>query len=187
MGTKEGLIEVAEDISREFGYNGFSFRDIEQRVGIRSASIHHHFKTKADLGRAILNAYKEHYLSAVQSIERASGSAPVALVNFFELMKRSLRGGARGCLCSMFAAESASLPPEVRLGVKEVYVEIEGWLAKLLERGRNEGGFIFSGDAALVSRAMFACLQGGMVSSMLFQDVGRFDEVCEVQLQLVGV
>ena len=50
MSKREALLKVAEDKVRKGGYNNFSFREIANEVGIKSASVHYHFKTKADLG-----------------------------------------------------------------------------------------------------------------------------------------
>ena len=47
--TVEAIMDAAERRIRELGYNGFSFRDIAADVGIKSASVHHHFPTKPAL------------------------------------------------------------------------------------------------------------------------------------------
>ncbi|MDP2026901.1 TetR/AcrR family transcriptional regulator [Sulfuriferula sp.] len=37
------------------GFNDFSYADIANEVGIRKASLHHHFPTKTDLGLALID------------------------------------------------------------------------------------------------------------------------------------
>ena len=51
--TVEAIMDAAERRIRELGYNGFSFRDIAADVGIKSASVHHHFPTKPALAAAV--------------------------------------------------------------------------------------------------------------------------------------
>ena len=46
--------ETAHDLIAERGYFGFSYADIAETVGIRKASIHHHFPSKVDLVVATL-------------------------------------------------------------------------------------------------------------------------------------
>jgi len=51
--TATRILDTAERLVQSRGYNGFSYADIAERVGITKASLHHHFETKATLGQAI--------------------------------------------------------------------------------------------------------------------------------------
>lgn len=51
--------ETAHDLIAERGYFGFSYADIAETVGIRKASIHHHFPSKVDLVVATLKEYEQ--------------------------------------------------------------------------------------------------------------------------------
>src|SRR3954468_11619031 len=55
--TRQAIIQAAADLLQKVGYRSFSFRDLAEVVGIRSASIHYHFRTKADLGVALVEWY----------------------------------------------------------------------------------------------------------------------------------
>ena len=55
-GTAERLMDLAEAHIRDRGYAGFSFRDLAAEVGIKSASVHHHFPTKAKMAAVVANA-----------------------------------------------------------------------------------------------------------------------------------
>ena len=59
LGTREALIRTAEQLMRTRGYSAFSYADLSESVGIRKASIHHHFPTKEDLGKALVEEYIE--------------------------------------------------------------------------------------------------------------------------------
>ena len=54
--TRAELLIQAETLVRGRGYAGFSYADLAEAVGIRKASIHHHFPTKVDLGAALVAA-----------------------------------------------------------------------------------------------------------------------------------
>jgi AcrR family transcriptional regulator len=47
--TAEKLMDLAESHIRRAGYGGFSFRDLAAEIGIKSASVHHYFPTKATM------------------------------------------------------------------------------------------------------------------------------------------
>ncbi|MCH3032011.1 TetR/AcrR family transcriptional regulator, partial [Listeria monocytogenes] len=41
--TAERVVDAAEGLVQQHGYNGFSYDDVAQLVGIKKPSIHHHF------------------------------------------------------------------------------------------------------------------------------------------------
>src|SRR4051812_42752897 len=55
--TKEQIMTVARLTVQAHGYSGLSFRELAKEIGIKSASVHHHFPTKADLGAAVARRY----------------------------------------------------------------------------------------------------------------------------------
>lgn len=61
---KNEILDCAQTLIQKRGYNGFSYADISSTVGIRKASIHHHFSTKVDLAVAVVERYRA-ILSAV--------------------------------------------------------------------------------------------------------------------------
>jgi len=56
---EHAILEVAQEMVRQGGYNNFSFRNIATAVGIKSSSVHYHFSTKEDLGVAVAKYYTE--------------------------------------------------------------------------------------------------------------------------------
>ena len=63
--TAERLMDLAEAHIRKAGYGGFSFRDLAAEVGIKSASVHHHFRTKASMAAAVARRYGDRFFAAV--------------------------------------------------------------------------------------------------------------------------
>jgi AcrR family transcriptional regulator len=60
--TAEQLMCLAEAHIRDAGYGGFSFRDLAAELGIKSASVHHHFPTKATMAAAVARRYRDRIL-----------------------------------------------------------------------------------------------------------------------------
>ena len=56
--TAERLMDLAEAHIRHRGYGGFSFRELAAEIGIKSASVHHHFPTKAAMAAAVAAAIR---------------------------------------------------------------------------------------------------------------------------------
>jgi TetR/AcrR family transcriptional repressor of nem operon len=62
--TAERLIDLAEAHIRNARYGGFSFRDLGAEIGIKSASVHHHFPTKASMAAAVARRYGDRFFAA---------------------------------------------------------------------------------------------------------------------------
>ena len=52
--TADEILRCARTLILAGGYDGFSYADISKVVGIRNASIHHHFPRKSDLVRTLV-------------------------------------------------------------------------------------------------------------------------------------
>ncbi|MGO7998244.1 TetR/AcrR family transcriptional regulator, partial [Rhizobium ruizarguesonis] len=57
--TSDSILTSARALIMTGGYHGFSYADIAAVVGIRNASIHHHFPSKTDLVRPLVVRYRE--------------------------------------------------------------------------------------------------------------------------------
>ncbi len=85
-GTRELLLKEAEALMRTRGYAAFSYADLSERIGIRKASIHHHFPTKEDLGNALIDSYLvkfEDALADVLAKDRRSATRLSRYAEFF--------------------------------------------------------------------------------------------------------
>jgi TetR/AcrR family transcriptional regulator, transcriptional repressor for nem operon len=71
--TAERPLDLAESHMRNAGYGDFSFRELAAKVGIKSASVHHDFPTKASMAAAVARCCGNRFFVAVD--RRPWGSA----------------------------------------------------------------------------------------------------------------
>ncbi|WP_070965116.1 TetR/AcrR family transcriptional regulator [Vibrio sonorensis] len=64
--TKDKILDVAEALFAEHGFNDTSLRTITSKAGVNLASVNYHFGDKKTLVRAVLNRYLEAFMPAVQ-------------------------------------------------------------------------------------------------------------------------
>ena len=57
--TAQKILTIAQQNVQTKGFNGFSYQDLAQEIGIKTSSIHYHFPTKDDLALALVTAYRE--------------------------------------------------------------------------------------------------------------------------------
>jgi TetR/AcrR family transcriptional regulator, transcriptional repressor for nem operon len=174
--TRKELLDLAETLVRTRGYNGFSYRDLAEQIGIKTASIHYHFPTKGDLGEALIENEREAFARNLAELDAAEKDPRRRLERFIELFQSTTIGcDNRMCLGAMLAVEQETLPDTVGQAVRRLFAENEKWLAKLLEEGRKARQFRFKGPADAAAQFMFSALEGALLTARAFHDTGRFE------------
>jgi len=79
--TADRVLDIAEALVQTRGYNAFSYADISRAVGVRKASLHHHYPTKADLGLALVSRYHAAFMGALSEIEGDASRESAAAVH----------------------------------------------------------------------------------------------------------
>src|SRR5246127_1071813 len=102
--TAERLMDLAEAHIRNAGYGGFSFRDLAAEIGIKSASVHHHFPTKAKMAAAVARRYGDRFLASVA--RQSNESAEDAIAAYRSAFRAAFDRDGRMCLCGVLGAEA---------------------------------------------------------------------------------
>jgi len=121
--TRASLIKSAEYMLRSKGYAAFSYADLEKVVGIKKASIHHHFPKKEDLGAVIIESYIQQSILDFERIEQDFPNAFGRLCAFASLFRAAMSDGMLP-LCGALAAEMAALPDKLQVLTRQ-YFEIQ--------------------------------------------------------------
>jgi TetR/AcrR family transcriptional regulator, transcriptional repressor for nem operon len=155
---KEAILDAAESRARRGGYNGFSFRDLAEDVGIKSASVHYHFPTKERLAEVLTHRYVDRMAAYLGEPTKLSPRAAVR--HLAEAFVRANEADDQMCLCGMFAAESGALPQQVRPEVTAFFDLIVKWLDVALRPATS----------APKPLEIIAALEGGLLVSRASQD-----------------
>jgi AcrR family transcriptional regulator len=102
--TAERLMDLAQAHIRHRGYGGFSFRELAAEIGIKSASVHHHFPTKATMAAAVARRYGDRLLAAVAA--QPNESVEDAIAAYRSAFREALDRDGRMCLCGVLGAEA---------------------------------------------------------------------------------
>ncbi|CSB84253.1 TetR family transcriptional regulator [Vibrio cholerae] len=90
--TKEKILDVAEGLFAEYGFNDTSLRTITSKAGVNLASVNYHFGDKKTLVRAVLNRYLEAFMPEMkQSLERLNERDDYDMAEGFEALRAPLR------------------------------------------------------------------------------------------------
>lgn len=176
--TARRALDVAERLVQTRGFNGFSYADIAESLGVTKASLHYHFPTKAELGRRLIERYEAGFLETLGAIDAAHPQARDKLKRYAGIYGDVLRAN-RMCLCGMLASDYATLPKPMRENVRHFFDENERWLARVLDAGRSSGQLDFKGAPVEVARMIVASLEGAMMLARSYGEVSRFDAAAE--------
>ena len=157
--TKKRILDTAEDLLLDRGYNGFSYKDISAALNIRNASIHYHFPKKTDLGVAIISRATNRFDRWKNAMDGRDIAFPEKLNGFCGLFKKFVDAN-QVCLGGALETDFKTLPEEMRKETHNFVINTFLWLEKLLEEGRNRGEFQFPGTASDQALLIVAGLQG---------------------------
>ena len=168
--AKEAILEVARRTAQAHGYGGLNFRDIGAEVGIKAASIYHHFPSKADLGAAVAKRYWENTAANLEALSASTKEPKKALKAYPGLFRRSLEEENRMCLHSFMSAEYDDLPDTVKKEV-QAFADVNiAWLTKMLAAASVSGS-----KYEPRARAIFAAVAGAQLMARSRADLKLFD------------
>jgi TetR/AcrR family transcriptional regulator, transcriptional repressor for nem operon len=168
---RDAILSSAEARIRRAGFHGFSFRDLAADVGIKSASVHYHFPTKADLGVNLMKNYQEQMLAAFGDAEDDRTLAD-KLGAVRDAYKRRLSHKAGMCLCGILAAEHAGLPEPVGQALKDYFAACRNWLISAFAGSE-------AGEPEKRAMVFSSAIQGALLMSHAMGDPTLFDRVAE--------
>jgi TetR/AcrR family transcriptional repressor of nem operon len=183
--TATRILDVALRLVQVQGFNAFSYADVSAELHITKASLHHHFPTKASLGKALITRYKASFLQALEDIDRRGGDALAKLRAYAELYLAVLRQ-ERMCLCGMLAADFETLPKPMRTSVTDFFRANEEWLSRVLEEGRATDVLRFDGAPSVTAEFLVSSLEGAMLVARSYGKVSRFESAVGTLLGNLG-
>lgn len=175
MNTRDALLDCAERAARARGYDGFSYADLASEVGIRKASIHHHFPTKADLALELMRRYRARFGATLAEAARADMRGAERLRAFLAVYRDALGGGSTACLCVMFSAGREALSEPVLAELGRFHAETLAWLRESFARAAEDGSVVEVGVPEAEAAACLALVEGAQLMARAARDVGLYD------------
>ncbi len=173
--SREAILAAAKIAAQAHGYGGLNFRDLAKDVGIKSASIHYHFPSKADLGAAVARRYWEDTAAVLETMLVETSDPLQCLRQYPGMFRTSLERGNRLCLCSFMAAEYDDLPDPVKTEIQTFADVNVAWLSKALAAA----ALVDPEETERWARAIFAAVVGAQLLARSRADIDLFDEMIE--------
>jgi TetR/AcrR family transcriptional repressor of nem operon len=170
--VREKIMAVAKATVQARGYNVLSFREVAKEVGIKSASVHYHFPTKADLAAALARRYTDDGEALFAEILGASQDPTWCMDQYIAIFRVALANDNRMCLCGIMSAEFDDLPDSVRVEVNRFNDVNIVWLAQVLAFATPDAN-----EKSLKERAtaIFAAMEGAQLVARGREEIAVYD------------
>ena len=165
--TRDIIVEAAVELFAKTGYKGTSMRDIARAVGIRKASLYHHFESKQEILLTILDMGLERLIAPLEEVVASETSAEAKLRA--AIQHHATLIATNPGVATLFFYEDYALDD----GLRDHYVrrrdEFEAIFRRILQEGMDAGVFRRS-DVSISAHALL-----GMVnwSTRWYRPQGR--------------
>lgn len=138
IATRERILDGARDLVLKMGYSGMKVDHILEHVGITKGAFFHHFKTKDELAKALLQRYASQdalvYAETREQAEKLSDDPLQQILIFirlFEDMFSELTEPYPGCLLASYVYELQQFDDETRKLLHDTFAR---WRTLLQEK-----------------------------------------------------
>jgi TetR/AcrR family transcriptional regulator, transcriptional repressor for nem operon len=176
MNTREKILDTAQELIQTRSLQGFSFQDVADEVGVRKASLYHHFDSKDAMALAVLERATDWVRAQLAEVD---GEEPAARLERYFDMFRTLHGKAErmcpgGSFGSVFGAISGSLQTALHRFAK-VHLDL---LEDIVREGTERGQFQIRDQRSRdVAMQILAGIQGALLMGRLTGDPHAIDTV----------
>lgn len=161
MSTHDSLIQLADTLIQQNGYQGFSYADLADGLGIRKASIHYHFQTKTDLGIA----YCEYKEAGLLSLEAELLQLPAGKARLRGYMEAFLTCADNGQMCGIHAmlSDSAMFEAPLQAATARLAQTDLRILTDILVSGRESGELRIAAPPVNVAIIIGSAIKGALM------------------------
>lgn len=168
--SRKKLISTGLAYLTERGFSDVSVDEILMAAGATKGSFYHHFRSKADFGMALVEAYHDYFAGKLRYWFEKGDLTPLEQIKAFikdaeQGMAR--HGFARGCLIGNLGQEMAALPPELSKRLIEVLEEWQKITAACLKEAQAQKQISLRQDADGLAEFFWIGWEGAVLRAKL--------------------
>lgn len=129
--TRDLIVEKADALFYERGFEASSFADIAAAVGISRGNFYHHFKTKDAILDAVISRRIERTRATLEAWQAEGAAPPDRILSFIRLLiANRAKIMAFGCPVGTLCSELAKLDHGAQHRAAEIFELFRIWLAR---------------------------------------------------------
>jgi TetR/AcrR family transcriptional repressor of nem operon len=140
--TKDRIIEYAAQIMREKGFNNTGIQEILQSAGVPKGSFYFYFRSKDELGLALIDYYAEFFCALSETSLRRADGAPLHRLRDFFVARRlqwEREDPKTGCPIGNLTQEMGIISDAFRTKLKGVFERMRSDIGSCLEQAQERG------------------------------------------------
>ena len=184
--TRDQILDVAGKLIHLRGYHATSLDDVLKESGVGKGNFYYYFKSKEDLGYAILERMLQAFVE--RTLEPAfADSVADPVVQIKEFLDRVLdnqrqRSCIGGCPMGNLASELSDVHEGFRQQLAGMFLQWRVTLAEVLARGRESGRLRSGLDPASAAEFLVAALEGAILLTKVTRDISVMER-CVTELK----
>jgi TetR/AcrR family transcriptional repressor of nem operon len=184
--TRDQILDAAARLIHLRGYHCTALDDVLRESGVGKGNFYYYFKSKEDLGYAIIDRVTQGFLARTLGPAFADPTAdPVAQVHEFldrVVEFQRARNCAGGCPLGNLASELSEVHEGFRQRLCEVFVQWRRGLTEAVRRARTEGRLSSRCEPPAVAEFLVAALEGAILLAKVGKDVAVLER-CVAELK----
>jgi TetR/AcrR family transcriptional regulator, transcriptional repressor for nem operon len=184
--TREAILAAASRLMHVHGYNHTALDDVLRESGVGKGNFYYHFKSKEELGYAILDQIVSAFLERTLEPCFADPTRP-ALVRVRYFLDRLLeaqreRNCVGGCALGNLAAELSDLHEGFRARLASVFAAWRERITVALRQAQEHGEVDGQCRPEAVADFLVASLEGAILLTKLTKDITVMEQ-CVVEMK----
>lgn len=184
--TRDQILDAAARLIHLRGYHGTSLDDVLRESGVGKGNFYYYFRSKEDLGFAIIDRVVERFLERTLEPAFVDPTAdPLDQVRGFLdrlLEAQRQRNCVGGCPMGNLACELSDVHEGFRQRLADIFERWRVMLATTLERGRESGRLRPDLDAGSAAGFVVAALEGAILMAKVTKDISVMEK-CVAELK----
>lgn len=175
--TREKLTAAAEELILKKGYAGTSLDEVLAETGLTKGAFFHHFKSKADLARAVVERYAEAdgalFAEWSARADRLSEDPLERVLIFLKLFEEHLDGLGRpfpGCVFAAYTYSREAFAPEIHAYIRERFADWMRLYEEKLEALVSARPPAVPITARSLAEMIVTIIEGGFVLALALDD-----------------
>jgi TetR/AcrR family transcriptional repressor of nem operon len=190
LGARDRVLDAARSLIDEQGFKNASLNDILAKASVSSSNFYYHFKSKEDLGLAVVRqlteGLEEHVIRGV--LQDRKRTPFERLRAYLEMNRKKLEsnGCTRGCTFGKLTSELSAENPCFQELIESVFARLRDALRECIREGIERGELRRGIDPAHASTLVLGTVQGLMIVAKGEQAASAFQHGAEELLRLLA-
>jgi len=168
--TKKKIIEGAEILFTENGYDSTTVQDICNKAEISKGAFFYHFPTKEFLFLEILDKYLSELDKRMNEIEKKSKNTLRAMEEMVIILEEIFITSEGKFTIFLEFLRKASKETEIMKKISYQFQKYKKYVYEMIEKGKREGNIKKEIDSEFISQLIISLAIGMILKSSLFLD-----------------